>query len=179
MSTENPWTTLATRHIYDNPWISVREDQVIRPDGNPGIYGVVTTRTATGVLALTPDDDLYLVGQYRYAIDQYSWEIIEGGGPPEDDPLEIAARELEEEAGLVAREWTRLAGQFHLSNCISSEVAYLYLARDLTATVPNPDPTEVLDVRTVPFASAVDMVVRGEITDAMSVMGILLAARQL
>ncbi|MDH3498529.1 MAG: NUDIX hydrolase [Acidimicrobiia bacterium] len=177
MPIENPWTTVGTRHIYANDWISVREDQVIRPDGNPGIYGVVSTRIATGVVAMTPDDDVYLVGQYRYPIEQYSWEIIEGGGPATDGPQVIAVRELVEEAGLVAATWRPLVGAIHLSNCISSEVAYLYLATDLTETDPNPDPTEILEVRTVPFSRCLDMVMAGEITDAMSVMGILLTAR--
>lgn len=178
MSTENPWTTTGTRTVYRNPWISVREDQVIRPDGTPGIYGVVDTRIAAGVVALTPNDHVYLVGQYRYAIDRYSWEIIEGGGPQTDDPQEIAARELREEAGLIAATWRPLGHEFHLSNCITSEVAYLFLATDLTETTPNPDPTEVLEVRTVPFGRAIDMVRSGEITDSMSVMALLLLAQE-
>lgn len=177
MATDNPWTTISSRRVYENPWISVREDQVLRPDGTPGIYGVVDTRIATGVVAMTADDEVYLVGQYRYPIQQYSWEIVEGGGPRYDHPLEIAMRELEEEAGLVAADWRPLAGEFHLSNCITSEVAYLYLATGLTETAPNPDPTEVLEVRRVPFRQCVDMVRCGDITDSMSVMAILLLAQ--
>ncbi len=178
MSTDNPWTTTGTRTVYRNPWITVREDQVIRPDGTPGIYGVVDTRIATGVVALTPDDDVYLVGQYRYAIDRYSWEIIEGGGPHWDDPQDIAARELREEAGLTAAGWRPLGHEFHTSNCITSEVAYLFVATDLAQTTPDPDPTEVLAIRTVPFARSLDMVRSGEITDAMSVMALLLLAQE-
>jgi len=118
---KNPWTTLATRVVYTNPWITVREDKVLRPNGSPGIYGVVETRLATGVLALTPEEDCYLVGQYRYTMHEYSWELIEGGSDPGEDALAAAQRELREEAGLTARDWQPLGGEIHLSNCHSSE----------------------------------------------------------
>ncbi len=175
MSTENPWTTLSSQEVYANPWMSVREDQVIRPDGNPGIYGVVSTRLAAGVVALTADRDVVLIGQYRYPTEQYSWEIIAGGGPIEDSPREIASRELREEAGLVAASYRQLGGPIQVSNCISSEIAHLYLATDLTETARDPDPTEVLEVRTVPFQQAIEMVETGGVTDALTVMALLLA----
>lgn len=173
---ENPWTTVDSTVVYENPWITVRHDDVIRPDGQPGVYGVVSTRTATGVLALTARDEVVLVGQYRYALDRYSWEIVEGGGDPGEDPQVIAARELREEAGLVASDWTPLGHEVHLSNSFTSEVGYLFLARDLTETPPEPDPTEVLEVRTEPLGRVMDMVTSGEITDAMSIIAILQTA---
>jgi len=175
---KNPWTTLATRVVYTNPWITVREDKVLRPNGSPGIYGVVETRLATGVLALTPGEDCYLVGQYRYTMHEYSWELIEGGSDPGEDALAAAQRELREEAGLTARDWQPLGGEIHLSNCHSSERGYLFVARDLEEVAATPDETEDLQLRRVPFREALAMVDRGEIRDSISIMGILRYARQ-
>jgi len=104
--TQNPWQTKSSRLVYENAWIRVREDQVTCPDGQPGIYGVVETRIATGVIALTPQHEIYLVGQFRYPTGEYSWEIIEGGTEDGEEPLAAAKRELQEEAGLVARTWS-------------------------------------------------------------------------
>ncbi|MBX3177704.1 MAG: NUDIX hydrolase [Candidatus Hydrogenedentes bacterium] len=174
---KNPWTTLSSEVKYQNPWITVREDQVIRPDGAPGIYGVVDCRVATGVLALTEQDELYLVGQYRYPLHCYSWEIVEGGADPGEEPLVACQRELREEAGLEADTWTPLGGEIHLSNCHSSERGFLYVARGLRHVGADPEGTEALQLRTVPWDEAVSMVERGEITDAFSIMGILLYDR--
>lgn len=157
----------------------MREDQVIRPDGNPGIYGVVETRVATGVIALTPQLDVYLVGQYRYPTEIYSWEIIEGGADPGEPPMEAAKRELREEAGLIAAEWEQLGDEVHLSNCFSSERALFYVARGLQETEREPEGTEVLQIRTLPLAECLAMVDRGEIKDAMSVIALLRLERML
>ncbi|MDC0358298.1 NUDIX hydrolase [Oligoflexia bacterium] len=178
MSNENPWKTVGSKVVYENQWITVREDQVIRPDGAAGIYGVVETRIATGVVALSEDNQIYLVGQYRYPIETYSWEIVEGGAESET-PLEAAQRELQEEAGLLAAKWTQLGEEVHLSNCVSAEVGVLFLAKELSTVAPNPDGTEVLALRKVPFSEAVAMVDNGEITDAMSIIGILRAEKLL
>lgn len=177
MSADNPWTRLESRVMYQNPWITVREDRVIRPDGAEGIYGVVETRIATGVLALTPAGDLYLVGQYRYPMDEYSWEIVEGGADPGESAETAARRELREEAGLEAADWRPLGGEIHLTNCHSSERGYLFVARDLTRVAAAPDGCERLEIRVTPFDEALAMVDRGEIKDAMSIMGILRYAR--
>jgi len=174
----NPWKTLSSEVKYQNPWISVREDQVIRPDGKPGIYGVVDCRVATGVVALTDDDEVYLVGQYRYALDCYSWEIIEGGAEVDEDPVEACKRELQEEAGLAAAHWEPLGHELHLTNCHSSERGFLYVARGLTHVGAAPEGTEQLQVKKVPWAEAVAMVERGEINDAFSIMAILLYERR-
>ncbi|MBN8548820.1 MAG: NUDIX hydrolase [Deltaproteobacteria bacterium] len=179
MSEQNPWKTLSSRKIYENPWIRVREDQVLRPDGSPGIYGVIEAKVATGVVALTEKREVYLVGQYRYPTKHYSWEIIEGGAEPNEAPLQAVKRELREEAGLEAGSWEALGSEVHLSNCFSAEVAYLYIARDLKVVPKQPDVTEVLDVRCVPFADALKMVDSGEIKDAMSIMALLRTARAL
>ena len=127
MTPKNPWKTLSSRPIYENPWLRLREDQVIRPDGKEGIYGVVDTRLAVGVIALTPEKEIFIVGQWRYPLNRYSWEIIEGGGDPNEDGLVTAKRELKEEAGLVAETWRTLGGEVHLSNCFSSERAVFFV----------------------------------------------------
>ncbi len=175
----NPWKTLETRRVYTNEWISVRESQVIRPDGEPGIYGVVDTRIATGVIALTPENEVFLVGQYRYPTEIYSWELVEGGTDEGEEPLDAAKRELAEEAGLIAHNWHLLADNIQVSNCISSEIGVIFIATDLEEIEPNPDGTERLQVKRVPFAETLGMVDTGQITDSISIMGILMAERYL
>jgi 8-oxo-dGTP pyrophosphatase MutT (NUDIX family) len=170
---KNPWQTLSTELIYENPWIRVREDQVIRPDGLPGIYGVIETRIATGVIPITPQLEVYLVGQWRYPFHAYSWEIVEGGTDHGEDPDDCIKRELIEEAGLVAKKWQRLGGELHLSNSFTNEVGYLYVAQDLTQVEAQPEGTEELQIRKLPLAEACSMADRGEITDAMSVIGLM------
>ncbi len=179
MGTRNPWKTISSRKVYSNPWMSVREDQVIRPDGQNGIYGVIDTRTATGVVALTPEHEVYLVGQYRYPTDVYSWEIVQGGVEEDEDPLTACKRELQEEAGLIAETWTPIGGEIHLSNCISSEKGYIFVAEGLSETEASPDGTEVLQLKKIPLSEAVRMAVSGEIVDAVSIIGILLAEKWL
>lgn len=169
----NPWKTLSTQEVYDNPWINVREDQVIQPDGRPGIYGVVHFKNkAIGIIPVDEDDRIILVGQYRYPLGAYSWEIPEGGCPEHEDSLTAAKRELLEETGLVAQQWS-LLGTAHLSNSVSDEIAHYFVARNLTETEACPEPTEVLVQKKVSFDEALAMVLAGEITDALSVMALL------
>ncbi len=168
----SPWQTLRSREVYDNAWIKVREDAVIRPDGEPGIYGVVHFKNiAVGVLAVE-DEFIYLVGQYRYPLERYSWEIPEGGCPEGEDPLDAARRELEEETGLRAANWEKM-GEAYLSNSVSDEHAVWYLATELTEGKHNPDGTEQLEVRRVSFEQALEMALTGEITDALSLLAIM------
>lgn len=175
---ENPWQTQASRIVYVNPWIAVRHDDVIRPDGQPGIYGVVHFKNrAIGVLPIDEDGATWLVGQYRYPLSQYSWELPEGGCPAGEESLAAAQRELLEETGLVAEHW-QLLGHAHLSNSVSDEAALYYLATGLTQHAAQPEGTEQLQVRRVPFVEALRMVEAGEITDALSVIAILAYARQ-
>jgi ADP-ribose pyrophosphatase len=170
--TTNPWKTLASREVYDNAWIRVREDSVIRPDGEQGIYGVVHFKhIAVGVLAVE-DESIYLVGQYRYPLEQYSWEIPEGGCPEDEDPLDAAKRELAEETGLRAESWEKM-GEAHLSNSVSDEIAVWFLARGLQQGKHNPEGTERLKIRRVSFNEALEMVFKGEIMDAMSQLAIM------
>lgn len=175
----NPWRTLSSKTVYSNPWITVQEDQVIRPDGTPGIYGVVSTRIAVGVVALTAENEIYLVGQYRYPTKHYSWEIPEGGTEGIESPLETAKRELLEEAGVLASHWEPLGSEIHLSNCFSSEVAVSFVARNLTLSQPKPDGTEVLQIKRLPFHDCLEMVCRGEIKDALSIISIFRVAKLL
>ena len=162
----------ARRIAYENPWITVWHDDVTRPDGSPGIYGVVhLAHLAAGVVALDAEDRVALVGQHRYTLDAYSWEIPEGGVPDGEDPLTGARRELREETGVEAATWRELV-RVDLSNSITDERAVLYLATDLTHGEADPDPTEDLEVRWVPFDEAVAMTMDGRITDVMSVVAI-------
>ncbi len=172
MNYRNPWKTLSSKPIYENPWLKLREDKVVRPDGQEGIYGVVETRLAVGVIALTPSNEIYIVGQWRYPLSRYSWEIIEGGGDPNEDGLLTAKRELKEEAGLVAAKWSPLGGEVHLSNCFSSERAIFFVAEDLTEVEAEPEGTEELEIRKIKFSEALAMVDSGEITDAMSIIAL-------
>jgi 8-oxo-dGTP pyrophosphatase MutT (NUDIX family) len=166
-----PWKTLGSEVVYENAWIRLRHDRVITPGGGEGIYGVVETAPAIGVVALTGDLRVYLVGQYRYPLEQYSWEIPEGGGREGETLAEAARRELREETGLTARRWTSL-GTAATSNCVTDEIAHFFLAEDLTEGDPTPDETEALEVKVVPFAEAHEMVRRGEIQDAMSIIAL-------
>lgn len=170
---ENPWKIKSEEIIYDNPWINLTEYQVINPSGNPGIYGKVHFKNvATGVFPLDDDLNTYLVGQYRFALGQYSWEMPEGGGPLGSDPLESAKRELLEETGLKAQNWSELL-RMHLSNSVSDELSIIYLARDLQQFEPEPEETEQLIVNKVPFEKVYRMVCNGEITDSMTVAAVL------
>ncbi|WP_207513083.1 NUDIX domain-containing protein [Longitalea luteola] len=169
----NPWKVLQEKKVYENPWIKLTEYDVINPSGGKGIYGKVHFKSiATGALPLDEELNTYLVGQYRFTIDRYSWEIPEGGGAFGVDPVESAKRELLEETGLVAEEWTEIVGM-HLSNSVSDEYAVIYLARKLSQQVASPEETEQLQVKKIPFEEAYQMVERGEITDSMSVAAIL------
>jgi 8-oxo-dGTP pyrophosphatase MutT (NUDIX family) len=176
---ESPWRRLSSRRIYANPWIAVREDQVIRPDGNPGIYGVVEFQNwAVGVVPLTEDGDTFLVGQYRYTLGFYSWEIPEGGGAKTETPLASAQRELREETGLTAARWTYL-GEAHLSNSATDEAGCVFLAEDLTPGEAEPEGTEELRLWRLPLEEAVRMAQTGEISDALAIIGLLRADQYL
>jgi 8-oxo-dGTP pyrophosphatase MutT (NUDIX family) len=176
---ENPWQTLSTKNIYENPWISVREDQVINPKGGNGIYGVVQFKNkALGVVPVDDDGNTWLVGQYRYALKEYSWEIPEGGGPLEEDLLTSAQRELQEETGFKATSWTKLC-RLHTSNSVTDEEGFIYLAEGLHPGPNNPEDTEELAIRKLPLSDAVGLIFKGEITDAISIIGLLAAEREI
>lgn len=170
---DNPWKITSEKNIYNNPWINVTEYQVINPAGNPGIYGKVHYKNlAIGVLPLDDELNTYIVGQYRFVLNQYSWEMPEGGGPEGTDPLESAKRELLEETGLKASQWTEIQ-RLHLSNSVSDELSILYVARGLEQFEAEPEETEQLIIKKVPFTEIYRMVCNGEITDAMTVAAVL------
>ncbi|MCS7298229.1 MAG: NUDIX hydrolase [Bacteroidia bacterium] len=173
MKAENPWRTLSTRLVYENPWITVREDEVIDPGGQPGIYGVIHYKNlALGVIPIDAEGYTYLVGQYRYPLGLYSWEIPEGGGAITKDPLSEIQRELLEETGLTALNW-KLLLRMHLSNSVSDETALLYLAWNLQQAAARPDSNEALEQLRLPLAEAIEWVHAGKITDSLSVAGLL------
>jgi 8-oxo-dGTP pyrophosphatase MutT (NUDIX family) len=171
---QNPWTTLSSKHIYENSWIKLEEHQVINPAGGKGIYGKVHFKNkAIGIVALDDERNIWLVGQHRYPLNEWSWEIPEGGGPHHLDPLEAAKRELKEETGLVADEW-QMVLRTHLSNSVTDEVGFVYLARGLKQLEQNLEATEAdMKVWKLPFKEALQMVLDGKITDSLSIMGIL------
>jgi 8-oxo-dGTP pyrophosphatase MutT (NUDIX family) len=169
--TTNPWQTKSSKLIYQNKWIKLREDQVITPAGTQGIYSVVETHPAIGIVPLTDDLQTYLVGQYRYALNTYSWEIPEGGGHPGESPLESAKRELLEETGLKAAGWTYL-DTLYTSNCLTDETGHIFLARNLTQHLAQPEHTEKLQIKKLPFMEAYKMVLDFEIKDAIAIIGI-------
>lgn len=170
---DNPWRTTATRAIYDNPWIAVREDAIINPAGNPGIYGIVEFKgLAIGIIPIDEHGHTWLVGQYRYAINEYSWEIPMGGSPLQDDPLDGAKRELKEETGLVAQQWRHLM-KVHTSNSVTNETGHVFVATDLTLGEPAPDDTEQLATRRLPLTEAFEMAGNGSITDCVTLAGLL------
>ncbi len=172
----DPWVHRSSRPVYGNAWIDVREDGVERADGSEGIYGVVAFRNvALAVVPLFADGTTLLVGQHRYPLRAWSWEIPEGGGDPALDARAEAARELREETGLSAGRWTDL-GTAHTSNSVTDEVARLFLAEDLAEGREDPDPTERIVVWRLPLIEAVRMAVDSRVTDALSVLGLLRVA---
>jgi len=176
----NPWQTVDSRVVYENPWISVRHENVVRPDGEEGVYGVVSMKgRAVGVVPLHADGTVTLVGQWRYTMESYSWEIPEGGCPPDELPAEAARRELREETGLVAASIEPLGGEVHLSNSVTDERGFLFVATDLSQGEAAPEGTERIETRRLPLSQAVDMAVCGEINDGLSVLALLLLEREL
>lgn len=168
------WTETSNREVYDNPWIRVTESQVINPNGGEGIYGVVHFKNlAIGIIAVDEEEYTWLVGQDRFPFDgKFTWEIVEGGGPIEMDPVESAKRELLEEVGLKASRW-ELIQEMDLSNSATTERALIYLATGITHHQAQPDDTEQLQVRRIPLQQAFEEVLKGEIIDSLSVVGLL------
>lgn len=171
--TKNPWKTLKSEVKYDNPWIKITESKTINADGGDGIYGVVHYKNiAIGIIPFDENYNTWIVGQYRYPLNQYSWEICEGGGLLTDDVLDAAKRELKEELGIEAKHWTKLL-DIHLSNSVSDECGTIYIAKGLSYFDPEPEEGEILQIKKLPFNEVYDMVMNGEITDSLSVAGIL------
>lgn len=177
-TTKNPWTTLSSKSMYSNPWIEVEESQVITPAGKPGIYGKVHFKnTAVGIIPLDENQNTWIVGQYRYTINEWSWEIPEGGSPENESPLETAKRELKEETGIEASYWEEIM-KIHTSNSVCDEVGYLFVAKGLTQGNPEFESTEAdMKIQKLPLRTVLEMVMEGKITDSLSVAGIFKVAR--
>ena len=170
---KNPWKTLGTRKAYENPWFSVFEHEVTNPAGNPGIYGVVSFKNlACGIIPLDENHNTWIVGQFRYALDRYSWEIPMGGVPRGTDPLAGARKELKEETGLIANRWQKIL-TIDVSNSVTDETGFVYVAEDLEQGETAFDETEQIEVRQLPFSDLLRMTIDGEITDLLSIAGIL------
>ena len=167
------WKTKSTNVVYENPWIKISHEEVITPKGTDGIYGVVHFKnTAIGVVPIDDEGNTWLVKQSRYALNQYTWEIPEGGCPQGEEPINAAKRELEEEVGLQARHWEQLM-TMHLSNSVTDEFCIVFVARDLFAGTQQLESTEDIEYKKLPLKEAIDMVKSGEITDGISVAALL------
>ena len=167
------WKTKSTNVVYENPWIKISHEEVITPKDTDGIYGVVHFKnTAIGVVPIDDEGNTWLVKQSRYALDQYTWEIPEGGCPYGEEPINAAKRELEEEVGLQARHWEQLM-TMHLSNSVTDEFCVVFVARNLFAGTQQLESTEDIEYNKLPLADAIEMVKSGEITDAISVAALL------
>jgi len=178
VNNSNPWVIKNTKEVYDNAWINVEHHDVLDPSGEDGVYGKVHFKSiAIGVVPLTKSKETYLVGQYRYPVDTYSWEIPEGGCPLGSDPLDTAKRELKEETGLVADKWFKGLDKLWLSNSVSDEEAIFYIAQGLKQGESEPESTEDLTIWKLPFEDAYQMALKGEIRDVLSVLSLLQTKR--
>lgn len=175
---ENNWRTLDSTTVYDNPWIRVEDHRVINPAGKESQYGKVCFKNrAVAIAAFDAAGSIFLVGQHRYTLGEYSWELPMGGAPFAEDPLHAAQRELREECGLVGGRWRELM-RLHTSNCITDELAIVYVTEELTLGERAPEETEDLCVRLLPFSEALEWALDGRITDAISVAALLKLARE-
>ncbi len=172
-TTKNPWNPQSSKKIFENPWLSLHEDEVINPGGGLSHYGKIKFKNlAIGIIPLDENNNTWLIGQYRYVPDCYSWEIPMGGGPLDINPLLSAKRELKEETGLIADDWQELM-KLHTSNSVTDERGLVYTARGLTQGETEFEETEDLIIKKMPLEEAVERVLNGEITDAISVAGLL------
>jgi 8-oxo-dGTP pyrophosphatase MutT (NUDIX family) len=170
-----PWRITSEKTVFNNPWISVVDHHIIHPNGAPGEYGVVRFKNlAIGILPIDEEGFVWLVGQHRFPHDCYSWELPEGGGPIDVEPLASAKRELEEETGFTARSWVELS-RFDISNSVTDERAICFLAWDLAPGRAAPEPSEALTIKRVSFNALLEMVVAGEITDSLTIVMTLTA----
>lgn len=173
MKQRGPWRTVKEELRYETPWIAVNHHDIIDPSGRNGIYGVVHFKNlAIGIVPLDEEGNTWIVGQHRYPVDAYSWEIPEGGGRRDIPPLDSAKRELREETGIEALRWTEIL-RMDLSNSASDEHAIIYLAQDLSFHAPQPDHDEELAQRKLPFAELFGMVMRGEVLDSLTVAAVM------
>lgn len=167
------WKTIRSKIVFDNPWLTVLDDRVVNPSGGENDYGHIHFKNrAVAIIALDDSGNTWLVGQDRYPLGQYSWELPMGGAPQDEDPLNAAKRELKEETGLIAKQWTKLM-QLYISNSLTDEEGFVYVARELQEGAPQFEETENIEIRKLPLSEAVSMAKNGEIRDAISVAALL------
>lgn len=167
------WQTLTNTTVYENPWLQIQHHEVINPSGGDGIYGVVHFKNyAIGIIALDEEGNTWIVGQHRYPLNIYSWELPEGGGDLKDTLLESAKRELKEEVGIFAEKWTKLL-EIHTSNSVTDEFGVVFIAQNLTFGETEHEETEDIAIRKLHFSELVEMVMKGEITDSITVAAVL------
>lgn len=167
------WKTLTNTTVYENPWLEIQHHEVINPSGGDGIYGVVHFKNyAIGIIALDENGNTWIVGQHRYPLNIYSWELPEGGGSLDDTPLNAARRELKEEVGIFAKKWTKLL-EIHTSNSVTDEFGIVFIAQDLTFGETEHEETEDIAIRKLHFSELVEMVMKGEITDSITMVAVL------
>lgn len=172
---ENPWKTISKKNVYDNPWINVSHHDVINPSGGKGIYGKVSFKNlAIGIIPVDENLNTWIVGQYRYTLDEYSWEIPMGGGQIGVPALESAKRELKEETGIIAENW-KVISKIHTSNSVTDEVGFTFIAYGLKFKETEFEETERLEIKKIHLSDAYEMVMKNEITDSLSQAGILKA----
>ena len=170
---ENPWKTREKETVFETPWIRVENHRITTPSGKPGEYGKVCFKQhAIGIVPLDEDLNTWVVGQFRYPLNTYSWEIIEGGGEFDESPLEAAKRELLEESGIEANYWEPLM-EMEMSNAATDELAFIFLARDLHFHEPEPEEDEILQIVKLPFSELFDLVMAGEIRDSFTIAAVL------
>ncbi len=175
MNITNPWKKLSETKIYENQWIRLDEHQVIQPGGKHGIYGKISFKNkAIGIIPIDNENNTWLVGQYRYPLDEYCWEIPMGGGPLGEDILVAAKRELKEETGITASDWQMIM-RIHTSNSVTDEEGYIFIAKGLVFGATEFEETEKLDIKKILLRNAIQMVMENEITDAISIAGLLKA----
>jgi 8-oxo-dGTP pyrophosphatase MutT (NUDIX family) len=175
---KNPWKTISSKTIYKNPWITVKEDQIIHPDGKEGIYSVVERPDTVYIVAMTDRQEIYILGQYRYATQKFFWEVP-GGGTEGGDPLEAAKRELKEETGLEAKKWTKV-GTNYILNGLLTDPAHIFLAQDLIQTEDHRKEEEgILEVKKVPLKTLLKMIESDQFQDAQSVAAVYRAVVKL
>lgn len=174
----NPWTTLDSKIVYKTPWVKVVEDNVKTPNGDKSIYSYVDkSHVAVAAIPLTANNEVYLVGQYRYPMKEYTWELIEGGSEENEDALTAIKRELKEEGGIVAKKFDVIFEDLHISNSITNERGTIFLVRDFVIEESTPEPTEKLTIKKLPFGEVLNLVYQGKIKDSFSVVGILMAEK--
>ena len=176
MKKRGPWKIKSSKMVYTNPWMSVREDSVVRPDGKPGIYGVVSLRYGVGVIALDNKNNVYLTKEFHYGTGRVTIEAVSGGIENGDSALNTAKRELKEEVGIVAKKWINLGALYPLTSIVDMK-NILYLAQDLSIVANNPEGTEKIKIIKIPLKKALNLVQQGKISDATTVIGLMKAAK--